>query len=59
MEKNGEFLGLSLQLEHCKVPLRASVAWRRMLEAQGQDCGMGVRLVNPPTSYVSYIRALG
>jgi len=54
----GELLGLSLQLEHAKVPLRASVAWRRMDRGPGLDCGMGVSLVNPPTTYTRYIHAL-
>ncbi len=56
---DGLFLGLTLQLEHCKVPLRASVAWRRTQGVPGVGSGMGVSLVNPPSNYVSYIRALG
>jgi hypothetical protein len=55
---DGLLLGLTLQLEHCKVPLRASVAWRRTTTRPGGDCGMGVSLVNPPSNYISYIRAL-
>jgi hypothetical protein len=55
---DGELLGLLLELEHCKLPLRASVAWRRTQRAPRRDSGMGVSLVNPPSSYVSYVRAL-
>ena len=55
---DGELLGLSLELEHCKVPLRGSVAWHRALRNPSRDRGMGLRLFNPPTVYVDYIRAL-
>lgn len=54
----GELLGLSLELEHCKVPLRASVAWHREASGPGRDRGMGMRLFCPPSVYVSYVRAL-
>jgi hypothetical protein len=56
---DGEQLGLMLELEHCKVPLRGSVAWRRTERHSGLDCGMGLRLVSPPSNYVDYVRALG
>ena len=55
---DGELLGLSLELEHCKVPLRGSVAWHRALRNPSLNLGMGLRLFNPPTVYVDYIRAL-
>jgi len=54
----GDAIGLLLELEHCKVPLRGAVAWRRAQRVSGRDCGMGLRLVNPPTVYVDYVRAL-
>jgi hypothetical protein len=54
----GELLGLLLELEHCKLPLRGSVAWRRSQRSPGRSCGMGMHLVNPPSTYVSYVRAL-
>jgi len=54
----GELVGLLLELEHCKVPLRGCVAWRRTEPNAGLDCGMGLRLVSPPKSYVDYVRAL-
>jgi hypothetical protein len=56
---DGELLGLLLELEHCKVPLRGSVAWRRTERRAGLDSGMGLRLVSPPSNYVDYVRALG
>jgi hypothetical protein len=56
---DGELLGLSLELEHCKVPLRGSVAWHRALLKPPLDRGMGLRLFNPPSVYVDYVRALG
>jgi hypothetical protein len=54
----GALLGLSLELEHCKVPLRGSVAWSRLEEEPGRDLGMGLRLYNPPLIYCQYVRAL-
>lgn len=54
----GELLGLSLELEHCKVPLRGSVAWSRLQNEPGRELGMGLHLYNPPPIYVSYVRAL-
>jgi hypothetical protein len=55
---SGEQLGLLLELEHCKVPLRGGVRWRRDQAVGPLDCGMGLRLVNAPNVYVSYVRAL-
>jgi uncharacterized protein (TIGR02266 family) len=54
----GELLGLSLELEHCKLPLRGSVAWHRSSRDQGRDRGMGLALVTPPDTYIQYVRAL-
>jgi hypothetical protein len=55
----GELLGLLLELEHCKVPLRGSVVWERRLSEPGRPPGMGLRLLNPPTVYLRYVQALG
>ena len=55
---DGELLGLTLELEHCKVPLRASVAWQRAVVRSSWPQGMGMRLVSPPPVYVDYVRAL-
>ena len=54
----GALLGLSLELEHCKVPLRGSVAWRRVKPQSGLPLGMGLQLHSPPTVYRSYVRSL-
>ncbi len=54
----GELLGLSLELEHCKVPLRAEVAWSRGTRQPGRATGMGLALVEPPPVYVDYVRCL-
>lgn len=54
----GVSLGLLLELEHCKVPLRGAVVWQRSQSNAERICGMGLRLVNPPSVYVSYVRAL-
>ena len=54
----GELVGVMLELEHAKVPLRGSVIWRRHDDAPGRPCGMGVQLLNPPRIYTSYIDAL-
>jgi len=56
---DGMSLGMLLELEHCKVPLRGAVRWRRTQRSPGRECGMGLRLVNPPSVYVEYVRALG
>jgi hypothetical protein len=56
---DGEALGLLLELEHCKVPLRGAVRWQRTRQSPGRECGMGLRLVNPPAIYLDYVRALG
>jgi hypothetical protein len=55
----GELVGLLLELEHCKVPLRASVAWHRAAAEPGGPPGMGLCLVTPPSVYVRYVQALG
>jgi hypothetical protein len=55
---SGELAGLALELEHCKVPLRGSVAWHCALRTPERERGMGLRLVNPPAVYVRYVRAL-
>jgi hypothetical protein len=55
---DGASLGLLLELEHCKVPLRGAVRWRRTRRSPGRECGMGLRLVNPPSVYLDYVRAL-
>jgi hypothetical protein len=54
----GEMLGLSLELEHCKVPLRGAVVWNRATPNPGRDRGMGLRLISPPPVYVRYVQAL-
>lgn len=51
-------IGLLLQLEHCTVPLRGSVVWKRDSPQHERPAGMGVRLVSPPDVYLSYVRAL-
>ena len=48
-----------LDLEHYKVPLRASVAWQRQVPRAGMPAGMGLRLVSPPAVYRRYVHALG
>ncbi len=55
----GESLGIMLEFEHGQVPLRGSVIWRRSEPDGERGSGMGVRLINAPPMYVSYIRALG
>ena len=42
---SGALLGLSLELEHCKVPLRGSVAWQRDAGSPVGEHGMGMKLV--------------
>lgn len=54
----GSLLGLSLELEHCKVPLRGSVAWGRLASEPGREVGMGLRLYSPPPVYCKYVQAL-
>ncbi len=54
----GALLGLSLELEHCKVPLRGSVAWSRVEQQPGREPGMGLSLHSPPPVYCKYVRAL-
>ena len=54
----GALLGLSLELEHCKVPLRGSVAWSRVGRQPGREPGMGLCLVSPPPVYRQYVQAL-
>lgn len=55
----GTLAGLLLELEHCKVPLRGSVVWNRIVPSFGRDAGMGLVLLQPPTIYLRYIKALG
>lgn len=55
----GMLAGLLLELEHCKVPLRGAVIWKRELPTLGRDPGMGLSLLSPPTIYVRYVQALG
>jgi len=55
---DGAFLGLSLELEYCKVPLRAEVAWHRRKTSPGTISGMGLLLIQPPGVYVKYIEHL-
>ena len=54
----GEHLGVALELEHCKVPLRGAVSWARRNAPLGAECGMGLALINPPEVYVRYVKAL-
>jgi hypothetical protein len=56
---SGVSLGLVLELEHCKVPLRGTVVWSRSRPQYGHAAGMGLRLIQPPPAYVNYVRALG
>jgi hypothetical protein len=56
--EEGELVGLLLELEHCKVPLRASVAWHRRGADWGRPAGMGLRLLDPPPVYQHYVHAL-
>jgi hypothetical protein len=53
-----QVLGVQLQLEHCAVPLRASVVWVRQVPDSDHPAGMGLRLHQPPLVYLNYIRAL-
>jgi hypothetical protein len=54
----GDQLGLLLQLEHCQVPLRGSVIWRRAFPGPARPSGMGLRLLDPPKVYRRYVHAL-
>lgn len=54
----GTATGLVLQLEHCTVPLRGTVAWARRVPSGGRPTGMGLNLVSPPQVYVRYVQAL-
>jgi hypothetical protein len=54
----GDQLGLLVQLEHCSVPLRGSVIWRRAFPAPARPAGMGLRLLDPPKVYRRYVHAL-
>lgn len=54
----GELVGVMLEMEHAKVPLRGSVVWRRHAASPGRPAGMGLQLLNPPRIYTSYIDAL-
>lgn len=53
-----QLLGVQLQLEHCAVPLRASVVWVRRVPEHDRPAGMGLKLHQPPPVYVNYVRAL-
>jgi len=55
----GDLVGLLLELEHGKVPLRASVVWNRYSISRGLVPGMGLQLLNPPAMYTRYVDALG
>lgn len=55
---DGARLGLSLELEYCKVPLRGQVAWHRRKTSPGTIAGMGLLLIQPPGVYVKYIEQL-
>jgi len=55
---SGVSLGLVLELEHCKVPLRGTVVWSRSRPTSGHAAGMGLQLIQPPPAYVNYVRAL-
>jgi hypothetical protein len=54
----GDSVGMTLDLDFCKVDLRASVVWQRPEPVPGLPQGMGLELVNPPSLYVSFLRAL-
>jgi hypothetical protein len=54
----GAQLGLLLELEYGPVPLRGAVAWSQAAARAGRPAGMGVKLLDPPTIYVRYVRAL-
>jgi Tfp pilus assembly protein PilZ len=56
---DGELAGLTLELEDSKVPLRGAVAWNSVRRDAIERAGMGMRLVNPPSVYREYVRALG
>jgi hypothetical protein len=56
--EEGQLVGLLLELEHCKVPLRGSVVWQRRAPDCGRPAGMGLRLLDPPPVYQTYVRAL-
>jgi Tfp pilus assembly protein PilZ len=51
-------VGVSLELEQGKVPLRGAVVWARSGPVREHPPGMGLRLLNPPPIYVRYIQAL-
>ena len=55
---DGELVGVMLDLAYCKVPMRGAVAWQRPATEPGRPQGMGLRLLRPPTIYVSYVQAL-
>jgi len=55
---DGARLGLSLELEYCKVPLRGEVTWHRRKTSPGTISGMGLVLIEPPGVYVKYIKHL-
>jgi len=54
----GDQLALLLQLEHCLVPLRGSVIWRRRFSGPALPAGMGLRLLTPPKVYRRYVTTL-
>jgi len=54
----GESIGLLLEMEHCKVPLRGSVVWSRPEAQRGLPTGMGLQILEPPAVYVRYVQAL-
>jgi len=54
----GATTGLMLEMEHCKLPLRGTVAWSRAMPGPSRPAGMGVQLVKPPSIYLNYIHAL-
>ena len=54
----GRQLRLTLQLEHCSLPLTGTVQWVRVKREKGRPAGMGVLLRSPPALYLSYVESL-
>lgn len=53
-----DLVGLLLELEQGKVPLRGSVVWQCADLEAGRRPGMGIRLLDPPGVYVRYVQTL-
>jgi len=54
----GRLLKLRLDLGSFSVPLKGTIAWTRFKAEPGRPAGMGVKLINPSSMYVRYVRVL-